>query len=429
VGRIRVLVAGDIYVNRSLVRPFLEDDGYDVVAEAFSSADVVTAVGQEQPDAIVIDDRLLRGRPNEGTIEKIRRAAPDAKVIVMTSAPGPVRRPGADAYLPRGVSLATVSASLGRLLGADMTRETLAAAGVATSGRASAPAVRERKARDGRGGAARFAASVAVPLLVVWGLIAVLTTGGSAPTPPASTPGFEGGIIVVPQGTSSLDDAEASLARMIDAIEAGNYVLATVHATALMDARDVARSVGYSTSVLDAEIAASIRALAALLPPGVSEALQQIFGRLFPVLPSEETPGGGSGLVLGPVTGTGGGTTAGEGAGTTTGGGGDGTPAGGGDEEGAGEGGTPTCTAAVDETGEALGPGDGREWGHSHKQAKDACVSTAGTHKDKSRGHHGEHGHVDKDKSTHGDKHEGKHEGREKEHGKKDNGKHHHHGH
>ena len=27
IGRIRVLVAGDIYVNRSLVRPFLEDDG------------------------------------------------------------------------------------------------------------------------------------------------------------------------------------------------------------------------------------------------------------------------------------------------------------------------------------------------------------------------------------------------------------------
>jgi CheY-like chemotaxis protein len=423
VGRIRVLVAGDIYVNRSLVRPFLEDDGYDVVAESFSSADVVGAVGREQPDAIVIDDRLLRGRPNGGTIEKIRRAAPDAKVIVMTSAPGPVRRPGADAYLPRGVSLATVSASIGQLLGADMTRETLAAAGVATGGRANASPVRERRARDGRGSAARFAASVALPLLVVWGLIAVLTTGGGAPTPPA--PGFEGGVIVVPQGTSSLDDAEASLARMIDAIEAGNYLLATVHATALMAARDVARAVGYSTSALDAEIAANIRALAALLPPGVSEALQDIFGHLFPVLPSEETPGGGSGLIFGPVTGTGGGTTAGGGGGTTTGGGGGGTPTGGGDEGGAGDGGTPTCTVAVDETGEALGPGDGREWGHSHKQAKDACVSPAGTHEDKSRGHHGEHGHVDKDES----KHEGRHEGWGKEHGKKDNGKHHHHGH
>ena len=33
IGRIRVLVAGDIYVNRSLVRPFLEDDCKGCVGE------------------------------------------------------------------------------------------------------------------------------------------------------------------------------------------------------------------------------------------------------------------------------------------------------------------------------------------------------------------------------------------------------------
>ena len=54
-GRIRVLVAGDVYVNRSLVRPFLEDDGYEVVGEPLTRDEALTAVGAQQPDAVVIE--------------------------------------------------------------------------------------------------------------------------------------------------------------------------------------------------------------------------------------------------------------------------------------------------------------------------------------------------------------------------------------
>ena len=80
------------------------------------------------------------------------------------------------------------------------------------------------------------------------------------------------------------------------------------------------------------------------------------------MLESEETPGGGSGVILGPVIGTGG-------TGTSTGGGG--PTVGGGDTTGGGGG--RRRRWRHDGGGDdviALGPGDGREWGQSHKLTK-----------------------------------------------------------
>lgn len=116
IGRIRVLVAGDIGLNRSLVRPFLEDDGYDVVAETFVCEDVLPCVTRIQPGAVVIDDRLL-GRRNGRLLQKVRRAAPDATVIPFTArgarAPDPLG--GRCAARAVGKGLAALSVLLGRL--------------------------------------------------------------------------------------------------------------------------------------------------------------------------------------------------------------------------------------------------------------------------------------------------------------------------
>jgi hypothetical protein len=43
-GRIRVLIAGNVYVKRALVRRFLEDDGYAVVGDVMSADAVIPAV-------------------------------------------------------------------------------------------------------------------------------------------------------------------------------------------------------------------------------------------------------------------------------------------------------------------------------------------------------------------------------------------------
>ena len=246
IGRIRVLVAGDIYVNRSLVRPFLEDDGYEVVGEPLTRDEALTAVGAQQLDAVVIDDRLLSSRGNGKLLHKVRRAAPEAKVVVISSAGGrPKGVAGVDAYLERGMSLAALSAILGGFFAADDLALAAAGAGavVAASGSGRSP--------EPRGGVARFVAAVGMPIVVAWALIAIVATGGGRPVPRADTTDLGGDVVIVPQGVDRLDDAHASLDAMIEAIEAGNYPLATIRAKTLMDQRATAIAGGYLTIDLD----------------------------------------------------------------------------------------------------------------------------------------------------------------------------------
>src|SRR5688572_32355781 len=100
-GRIRVFVAGTIHLNRAQVRRFLEDDGYEVVGEAPTRENLVAAIGRSEPDAVVVDQDLL-GR---GMMARVRRAAPDARIIVFTAGPtNQAAAPrGADGYLEKGV--------------------------------------------------------------------------------------------------------------------------------------------------------------------------------------------------------------------------------------------------------------------------------------------------------------------------------------
>ena len=382
IGRIRVLIAGDIYVNRSLVRPFLEDDGYEVVGEAVARQDVLPAVNLRQPDAVVIDDRLLSARGNGKLLQKVRRAAPEAKVVVVTSEAGRAKgAEGIDAYLENGMSLAALSATLGHLFAADDAVATIGAALTAVGAAAVQPSgepTRAARSPESRGGVLRFVATVATPVIVAWGLIAMLATGGGIPLPRADGTDLGGDVAIVPQGFDRLDDAHDSLERMLEAIEAGNYPLATSYATILMEQRETAIAGGYLTIFLDREITTSLSELTTLLPAGVTSTLQGILGNLFPTLESEETPGGGSVVILGPFTGSGGS----GGADTSTGGsdttgGGDGGGGGGGD----GDGGIIVV----------LGPGDGREWGQSHKLTKGdgGPPAWANANTDKTKGHRG----------------------------------------
>ena len=138
-----------------------------------------------------------------------------------------------------------------------------------------------------------------------------------------------------------------------------------------MDQRQQATFEGYSLSGLDAAIAAQLDGLVVSLPPRVNATLADILRSLFPTLPDEDQPGGGSGVVFSPTTGSSGltGGTGGEGDGRGGGGGnggggngdgGDGGGGGGGGGGGEGEGEDPGTTVV-------LGPGDGRAWGQSHK--------------------------------------------------------------
>lgn len=363
-GRIRVLIAGNIYVKRALVRRFLEDDGYEVVAEALTRSDILPAIRRGGPDAIVVDDELL----DDGAMARIRKAAPDAKVIVFTSTPpsAPAAMVGADAYLEKGVGLAALTALLGRLFDPERSPLALVGAGavaVGTLGKATSQPTDVEATMDdngsgtsttttGGGAPARLIAIAGGAILIVVGLIAMITTGGGTePAPADTTDQTDGTVIAEPAEQTELDAAYAALDEMIAAIEGGNYVLATVQAQALMDAREDAFAAGFSTSGLDAEVTARLEVVVVGIPAGAATNLQGILGDLYPVLEDESTPGGGSDVVLGETVTNDGGSTSG--GGTT-----DGTTGGGGGGEGGGGGGA------------TVGPGDGKEWGQSHKETK-----------------------------------------------------------
>jgi ActR/RegA family two-component response regulator len=386
--RIRVFIAGNIYVKRALVRRFLEDDGYEVVGEARNREDMVAAVRRDQPDAVVIDDELLADGPGGGTMGRLRRAAPDARVVVFTNAPtdAAATPEGADGYLEKGLGLASLTAKLGRLFapfddevdrepvgvgavapGSDLALAHDGSFGDASSDAPLATASRGRGPGGTRGATGRIAAVGLGAVMVVWGLVAMIASGGDEPAVRAvdRTDTTGGGVVASPTAAAQtpLDQAYATLDDLVGALRQGNYVLATVDARTLMDQRESAHVAGFALTGLDAEVAARLDQLVGGLPSRVDATMSEILGELYPTptAPADE-PGGGSGTILDPVvsattppTGTtsgsnGGGSTDGSTGGTTGGstGGGGGTTGGGG--------GQPA----------PLGPGDGRAWGQSH---------------------------------------------------------------
>ena len=391
----RVVIAGNIYDKLALVRRFLEEDGYEVVGVASKRQDVIHAVQQGRPDAVVIDEELI-DEGLVGTLLRIRAAQPRAKVVVFTSGP-PIQETapkGADGYLEKGTGLAVLTSMLDRLLAdrparieAITTRAGTSNADTAVTApvdvvvipdadETAAPGdadtaleparfgtvddVEDVPSDEPRFGGFRLAALAAGFVLIVWSLVVLL--GGNEPHQPSTVAaGPSPSTILAPD---ELQLAYATLDSMIGALQSGNYVLATVDAHELMQGRETAQAAGFSIGALDDEITSRLDALVGTLPTRVNAQLQDSLGPLFPQ-PASEQPPGGSTVVVGntvtsPVSGgtsSDGGTTGGSSTGGSS-SGGSSTGGGSTDGENGGGGGSVVTT---------LGPGDGRAWGQSHK--------------------------------------------------------------
>jgi ActR/RegA family two-component response regulator len=396
--RIRVFIAGNIYVTRALVRRFLEDDGFEVTGEARTREDMMIAVRRDQPDAVVIDDELLIDGPGGGTIGRLRRGAPDAKVVVFTSSPiDPATAPNdADGYLEKGVGLASLTALLGRLFAEpiaparvpmnvdaatlgddeidDVDGALVGAGREVTSSAATGPSRGDGSTRGAwTAGISRIAAMAAGAVLIVGGLGAMIVSGGDdAPTRTLDRTDTTGGTVSEPEpgaGETTLDRAYATLDELVSAIENGNHVLATVSAQTLMDLREQATAAGFALTGLDAEIAARLESLVVDIPVRVSDALAQILGPLYPrVSPDPDEPGGGSDVVLRTTVTDDDDETSPQPRDTARSGGPDGDRPDGDGPGGGGPDGDGPDGGGVEPQPEppVLGPGDGRAWGLSH---------------------------------------------------------------
>ncbi|MFP5256219.1 MAG: response regulator transcription factor [Acidimicrobiia bacterium] len=87
--QISVLLADDDPRFRALVRGVLVEDGYAVVSEAGTSAEVLSAVGVEPPDVVVLD-LVMDGAVGLSTLDRLRAAHPGLPVVVISSLFDPV---------------------------------------------------------------------------------------------------------------------------------------------------------------------------------------------------------------------------------------------------------------------------------------------------------------------------------------------------
>jgi hypothetical protein len=360
--RVRVAIAGTIYAKRALVRRFLEDDGFAVVAESKDPEGLFSALRSEEPDAVVLDDDIA-----DWDIEEIRRASPDVKIVLFTSAvPGEPEVPGADGYLQKGVGLGALTALLRELLAEPIAPILPPAPSV----RLPNGAAHERRV------VIRLAALVAALVLIATGALALVgqvQTGEEGtralptiqPTPP-------------PEATrNALDQAIVDLRDLRAALRDGRYAQASALAQALLLDRRRALAVGFSVSELDRAISSTLQPLMALLGPGILSTLQSILGDLIPAIPQPPPLTGGGGIVL-PGTGAAGGTVGteggggggagggGTGGGGTGGGGTGGGGTGGGGTGGGGTGGGGTGGGPSDDSGAAT-PGSGNHNGWRNK--------------------------------------------------------------
>ena len=81
---IRVLVADDHAVVREGIRHVLAPDhGFDVAGEAASGAEAVKLAAESEPDVVVLDVSMPGGTGLE-VIGDVRRAAPQARVLILS---------------------------------------------------------------------------------------------------------------------------------------------------------------------------------------------------------------------------------------------------------------------------------------------------------------------------------------------------------
>ena len=87
--RTRVLLVDDHMLVREGLRRILQaQDGIEVVGEAGDSAAAVAAAARERPDVVLLDVEIPGGEA-AATVRKLRDAAPESRVIILSMHEGP----------------------------------------------------------------------------------------------------------------------------------------------------------------------------------------------------------------------------------------------------------------------------------------------------------------------------------------------------
>jgi len=80
----KVLIADDSEEVRGLIRAILERQGHEVVGEAWDGASALKAFMELRPEVVLLDI-IMPGRSGVDVLEDIRKADPEAKVVMVTA--------------------------------------------------------------------------------------------------------------------------------------------------------------------------------------------------------------------------------------------------------------------------------------------------------------------------------------------------------
>jgi hypothetical protein len=106
--RVRVLVGEGRSAKKGLLRFVLENEGYDVVAEAASTLELAQQVAVHRPDVVVLDDGI-----DASAVGMMREVLPSAKVVLVW--PRGVTAVGADARIEPSEVMASLGSTMARV--------------------------------------------------------------------------------------------------------------------------------------------------------------------------------------------------------------------------------------------------------------------------------------------------------------------------
>ncbi len=104
----RVLLCDDAVAFSLLFARWMRDCGVELVGQVDGADEAVALAADLRPDVIVID-HLLRDVTSDGLAPRLRAAAPDAKLLLISGMPGDrlaeaARAAGADGHLSKAAS-------------------------------------------------------------------------------------------------------------------------------------------------------------------------------------------------------------------------------------------------------------------------------------------------------------------------------------
>jgi DNA-binding NarL/FixJ family response regulator len=117
-GPLRVLLCDDALGFPTLVARWL-DEAPDVehIGTATTATQLLEVIADHAPDVLLLDFMLPEGQTSAELVGRVRELAPDVRVILVSSLPGPlleaeVERTGADGSCPKATTAARLLAAI-----------------------------------------------------------------------------------------------------------------------------------------------------------------------------------------------------------------------------------------------------------------------------------------------------------------------------